>query len=201
MQSFQTGTRYDPENLQLCGKRIKTYSQKVLQKFSKEPFCTLSLYPSWIGLKVNWQILFLKKKYGLHCFNDFSVEVIICNVTVIILENMFGNIKSAVFIYGGIEEGEYAVELACLQMLHISLRKIFIHFLYLKLVSALFYQIFIFYQIIKCFLFHLKSSFRSQDIHIFVVFSLPFHTFQIQKNKWKWNDLWCHELACINLQV
>ena len=148
MQSFQTGTRYDPENLQLCGKRIKTYSQKVLQKFSKEPFCTLSLYPSWIGLKVNWQILFLKKKYGLHCFNDFSVEVIICNVTVIILENMFGNIKSAVFIYGVIEEGECAVELACLQMLHISLRKIFIHFLYLKLVSALFYQIFIFYQMI-----------------------------------------------------
>ena len=29
-----------------------------------------------------------------------------CIVTVIILENMFGNIKSAVFTYWGIREGE-----------------------------------------------------------------------------------------------
>ena len=29
----------------------------------------------------------------------------------------------------------------------------------------------------------LKSSFRSQDIQIFVIFSHPFHTFQIQKDK------------------
>ena len=27
----------------------------------------------------------------------------------------------------------------------------------------------------KCFLFHLKSSFRSRDIQIFVFFPLPFH--------------------------
>ena len=53
----------------------------------------------------------------------------------------------------------------------------------------------------KCFLFHLKSSFRSRDIQIFVFFSLPFHTLQIQKEKWKWNNLWCHELTCINLQM
>ena len=35
----------------------------------------------------------------------------------------------------------------------------------------------------KCFLFHLKSSFRSRDIQMFVIFSLPFRTFQIQKDK------------------
>ena len=35
------------------------------------------------------------------------------------------------------------------------------------------------------FLFNLKSSFRSQDIQIFVVFSFPSHAFQIQKDKWK----------------
>ena len=62
----------------------------------------------------------------------------------------------------------------------------------LKLVSAIFYQIFIFspfknYE--KCFLFRLKISFSSQDIQIFVVFSLPFYNFQIQKDIWKWNDL------------
>ena len=39
------------------------------------------------------------------------------------------------------------------------------------------------------FLFHLKSSFRSRDIQIFVIFSLPFHTVQIQKGKWKLNNL------------
>ena len=44
-----------------------------------------------------------------------------------------------------------------------------------KLVSAIFYQIFISHQIKnfeKCFLFHLKSSFRSQNIQFFV-FHLP----------------------------
>ena len=40
----------------------------------------------------------------------------------------------------------------------------------------------------KCFLFHLKSSFRCQDTPFFVIFPLPFHNFKIQKGKWKWND-------------
>ena len=44
----------------------------------------------------------------------------------------------------------------------------------LKLVSAIFYEFFIFYQMIalqklwKCFLFHLKSSFLFGDIQIFI---------------------------------
>ena len=61
----------------------------------------------------------------------------------------------------------------------------------LKLVSTVFYQIFIFSPndslsktMKNVFSFHLKSSFRSQDIQIFVVFSFPFHTFQNQKDKW-----------------
>ena len=33
----------------------------------------------------------------------------------------------------------------------------------------------------KCFLFQQKSSFRSGDIHTFVIFSLPFQIFQIKK--------------------
>ena len=68
-------------------------------------------------------------------------------------------------------------------------------FLSLKLVSAIFYQVFIFFikwqtfkNYEKCFLFHLKSSFCSRDIQIFVTSYLPFHTFQIQKDKWKWNN-------------
>ena len=56
----------------------------------------------------------------------------------------------------------------------------------LKLVSAIFILLFYYG---KCFLFHKKSSFRSRDIQNFVIFSLPFHTFQIQKDKWKWNNL------------
>ena len=35
---------------------------------------------------------------------------------------------------------------------------------------------------IRCFLFHRKSSFRPRNIQIFVIFSLPFHTFHIQVN-------------------
>ena len=67
---------------------------------------------------------------------------------------------------------------------------------FLKLASAMFYQILIFSQndgplktMKNVFLIHLKSSFYSRDIQTFVIFSLPFHTFQIQKDKWKWNNL------------
>ena len=49
---------------------------------------------------------------------------------------------------------------------------------YLKLVSAIFYQIFIFHKMIallktvkNVFLFHIKNSFHSRDIEIFVSFS------------------------------
>ena len=63
----------------------------------------------------------------------------------------------------------------------------------LKLVSAIFYQIFIFSpndspsKTGKYFLFHLKSSFCAQDIQVFVFLFLS-TLFQIQKNKWKWNN-------------
>ena len=66
----------------------------------------------------------------------------------------------------------------------------------LKLVSAVFYQVFTFSPndspsktIKNVFLFHLKSPFCSRDIQIFVIFPLPFHTFQFEKDKWKWNNL------------
>ena len=74
-------------------------------------------------------------------------------------------------------------------------------------VCYFFSNFYFFYQMIgpqkyeKCFLFYRKSSFRSRDIQIFVIFSLLFYTFQIQKGKWKWNNLWCHKLSCINLQI
>ena len=34
-----------------------------------------------------------------------------------------------------------------------------------------------------------KKPFHFRDIQIFVIFSLPFHTLQIQKGNWKWNNL------------
>ena len=61
----------------------------------------------------------------------------------------------------------------------------------LKLVSAIFYQIFIFssndspYKTI----ISSKKLFPFSRYLNFCVFSLPFHTFQIQKFKWKWNNL------------
>ena len=67
----------------------------------------------------------------------------------------------------------------------------------LKLASAVFYQPFIFSpndspsKTMKnvFFLFHLKSSFRSQDIQIFLFCPPLFQTFQTEKDKWKWNNL------------
>ena len=47
-----------------------------------------------------------KEKYRFHYFIGCSVEVT-CIVTVIILANVFWNIKSAAFTYGGIGEEEF----------------------------------------------------------------------------------------------
>ena len=41
----------------------------------------------------------------------------------------------------------------------------------------------------KCFLFYLKNSFRFWSVYIFVFFYLAFHFFQVQKDKWMWNNL------------
>ena len=55
----------------------------------------------------------------------------------------------------------------------------------LKVCLRYFFQSFIFspndspLKIIKCFLFNWKSFFHYQDIQFFVIFSLPFHYFQI----------------------
>ena len=65
-----------------------------------------------------------KKKYRLNYFIACREEVTNI-VTIIILENMFGNIKSAVFTNEG--KGNSAVELACFQMLNINLHKIYIY--------------------------------------------------------------------------
>lgn len=40
----------------------------------------------------------------------------------------------------------------------------------------------------KCFLFLLKNSFRSRDSQCFVIFSLLFHCFQVQRIRWNWNN-------------
>ena len=45
-----------------------------------------------------------------------------------------------------------------------------------------------------------KKLFLISRYSFFVISSLPFH-FPDQKGKWKWNNLWCHKLACINLQM
>ena len=103
----------------------------------------------------------------------------------------------------------YIITIEVLKSLsYIQVFLVFLLFKLLKLVSAIFHQICIFFtkwqpfkNYEKWFSLHLKSSFRSRDIQIFVIFTLPFHTFQIQKHKWKSNNLCCHELTCINLQM
>ena len=51
---------------------------------------------------------------------------------------------------------------------------------------SFFHQVIAFQKLWKMFFI---SSNISQDIQIFVVFSFPFHTFQIQNDKLKWNNL------------
>ena len=50
----------------------------------------------------------------------------------------------------------------------------------------------------RTYAFYLSKLFSFSRHSNIVIFSLPFHIFQILKDKWKWNNLWCHELACIN---
>ena len=123
---FKTGTRYGPEILQLCGKMIKSKGEKCWGKLAGNLF---GLPPYPILKRVKNELAdsrpvksIKKEKYRFHYFIVWSEEVT-CIVTITILENMFWNIKSAVFAYGGI--GNSAVELACLQMLNITHHKIF----------------------------------------------------------------------------
>ena len=109
----------------------KTKSQKCWGKLSGN---LLALPPPPILNKVESELThscsvktIKKVKYRFHWFIVCSVEVT-CIVTVIILQNMILNIKSAVFTYGEYGKGNSAVELACLQMLNISLHKIYIYF-------------------------------------------------------------------------
>ena len=81
------------------------------------------------------------------------------------------------------------------------------YFMYLKLVPAIFFMKFLFlakrysfknYE--KCFLFHLKSSFRSRDIHIFgfpssALFPPVSHCFRCW---WKINLKVCEVINCLN---
>ena len=106
------------------------------------------------------------------------------------------------------QKNNYLALTKCFSMTYKKRHRVCSVMVQIKACAIFFYQIFIFspndsllrnYE--KCFLFILKSSCRSGDNQIFVIFSLPSHTFLIQKDQWKWNNLWCHELACINFQM
>ena len=60
---------------------------------------------------------------------------------------------------------------------------IFLNFLFIHLLLFFFAPSDSFSKTEKCFLLHLKCYFCSQDIQVSVSFPLPFHTFQIQKEK------------------
>ena len=80
-------------------------------------------------------------------------------------------------------------------------------YLCLRLVSAIFYRFFIFSPnvissktMINVFILFKKLFLFSRYLH-FCKFALPFQTLQIQKDKWKWNNIWCQELTCIKLHM
>ena len=80
---------------------------------------------------------------------------------------------------------------------------LFLTYVNLKIVSTIFYQFFIFSPnddplktTKNVFYFIWKALFVLKVFNFLWVFP-----FQIQKDEWKWNNLWCHELTCINLQM
>ena len=89
---------------------IKTKAQKCWEKLAGNLF---ALPPPPILNRVKNELAdsrpvktIKKEKYRFHYFIACSVEVT-CIATVIIQENMFWNIKSAVFTDRGIGEGEF----------------------------------------------------------------------------------------------
>ena len=101
VQWFETGARYCVE------KGLKLKVRKCCGKLADNLF---AFPPSPILNRVESELTdsrpkktIKKKKYRFHCFIDCILEVT-CIVTVIILENMFGNINSAVVTYGRVEE-------------------------------------------------------------------------------------------------
>ena len=67
--------------------------------------------------------------------------------------------------------------------------------------SKFFDQMIRFQKLWEMFFISSKKLFSFLRYSNFHNFSLPFHTFQIQNGKCKWNNLWCHNLICINLQM
>ena len=119
-------------------KRLKLKVRKFFGKVARNLFA-LPLLLFWIGWKVNWQIPVLwkplkRKNISFIASLTCSVEIN-CIVTVIILENVFGNIKSAVFTYRGIGKGENVLLSlhVCKCSVSASVRYLFIYLLYLRL--------------------------------------------------------------------
>ena len=106
---FRTGTRYDPKILLLCEKMMNTKGKKCWGKLARNLF---ALPPPILNRVENefaecLPVNTIKKvKYQFDYFIACSVEVAFIFI-IIILENMFWNIKSAVFTNGGIGEGEF----------------------------------------------------------------------------------------------
>ena len=102
---------------------MKTKSQKVLRGILHSPR-PLNLNSVKKDLADSRPVKTIKKeKYRFHYLIACSVKLT-CIVTVMILKNTFGNIKINCFYLRELGRGNCAVELACLQMLNISLRKI-----------------------------------------------------------------------------
>ena len=136
-QFFEGQSWFKFSNLRLVlGMTLKIYScvkkrlkLKVLQETSGEPFCTppAPRRPPPILNRAKGKssdscsVETMKKEKQVSLVHWQCGSNLYCHC--IILENMFRNIKSAVFTYRAIGEGERAVGLAYLQMLNISLCK------------------------------------------------------------------------------
>ena len=91
------------------------------------------------------------------------------------------------------------ISLKILFLVFSELKLIFVY--YLKLVPAIFlffHQMTVLQKLWKILFISSKKLFSFWTYSNICTFSLLFHTFQIQKDKWIWNNLWCHELACRN---
>ena len=58
-----------------------------------------------------------------------------------------------------------------------------------------FHQMIILQKLWKKFFISPKKLFLFLRYSNFCIFYLPFHLFEIQKEKWKWNNLWCHGIG------
>ena len=139
---------------------------------------------------------FIRQGCIVLCLNVLSLYIHFCIMTVIINDNLLVFLQTSSGEYhlnpanlsttGRIESVSWCMVTFSDMCVIFSKPR---HFKPVSTIFLFFHWMIALQKLWKCFLFYLKNSFRFWGVYIFVFFYLAFHFFQVQKDKWMWNNL------------